>query len=235
MSRGVEAAFGVGSYSNAVAASGAAWGQNSQFQLVDRAISTLGSRRSVQTAGPRLMMAGLLMDKGQNAAALASAQRAHDDANGIGPLSYRSLAAIEQLQTRLGRTKEAAAAREELAKLNAQLPSDGLREFVKHLQNGALASDRHDTATAIAELKAAEERARPGDSNTEVLFDLASYLDAKDDAQAAPRLERIVTSGLLRATQPVLFVRSLYLLGQISERKGDRAKANEHYNSMRMM
>ena len=39
-----------------------------------------------------------------------------------------------------------------------------------------------------------------------------------------------MTSGLLRATQPVQFVRSLYLLGQISERKGDRAKANEHYN-----
>ncbi len=200
------------------------------LKLLDQGISTLGSRGSVQTAGPRLQIAGLLMDKGQNAAALASAQRALEDANGIGPLSYQSLAVIEQLHIRLGHTKEAAAAREELAKRNAQLPSDDLREFAKHLQNGALASDRHDTATAIAEWKLAEGRARPGNSNTDILFELASaFLDAKDDAQAAPRLERIVTSGLLRATQPMPFVRSLYLLGQISERKGDRAKATEYY------
>jgi len=200
------------------------------LKLLDQAIATLGSRGSVQTAGPRLQIAGLLMDKGQNAAALASAQRALEDANGIGPLSYQSLAVIEQLHIRLGHTKEAATAREELAKRNAQLPSDDLREFAKHLQNGALAADRHDTAAAIDEWKLAEGRARPGNSNTDILFDLASaFLDAKDDGQAARRLERIVTSGLLRATQPVPFVRSLFLLGQISERKGDSVKAKEYY------
>ena len=55
------------------------------------------------------------------------------------------------------------------------------------------------------------------------------YLDAHDDPQAQSRFERIVTSGLLRAGDPLPFVRSLYLLGQIHERKGDRAKAAEYY------
>jgi tetratricopeptide (TPR) repeat protein len=200
------------------------------LQLLEQAVAVLGPRGSVQTASMRMQMAGLLMDKGQNGAALAAAQRALDDTNGIGPLSYQSLAVVEQLHLRLGNTKEAAAAQDELARRNAQLPSDDLREFAKHVQNGALASDRHDTATKIAELKLAEGRARPGNSNTEILFDLATaYLDAKDDGQAAPRLERIVTSGLLRASQPLQFVRSLYLLGQINERRGDRAKATGYY------
>jgi hypothetical protein len=127
------------------------------------------------------------------------------------------------------RWAEVDAAHEALAQRSAQLPSGGLRQFARHLQSAALASDRHDTAVAIAELKLAEGRARPGESNTEMLFDFATaFLEAQDDVQAAPRLGRIVTSGPLRAAQPLQFVRSLYLLGQIRERSGDRAKAADY-------
>ena len=48
------------------------------------------------------------------------------------------------------------------------------------------------------------------------------------DPQSVDRFERIVTSGS-RADDPLQFVRSLYFLGQIRERKGDRAKAAEYY------
>jgi len=39
----------------------------------------------------------------------------------------------------------------------------------------------------------------------------------------------VIDAGDLRAGSPIEFVRSLYYLGQISERKGDRAKAAEFY------
>ncbi|HYM25266.1 MAG TPA: tetratricopeptide repeat protein, partial [Vicinamibacterales bacterium] len=67
-------------------------------------------------------------------------------------------------------------------------------------------------------------------SNNDVFFALGlAYLDAHDDAQAAPRFERIATSGVLRSGDPMDFVRSLYYLGQINERQGDRSKAVEYY------
>jgi hypothetical protein len=69
---------------------------------------------------------------------------------------------------------------------------------------------------------------RPRNSSADILFQLGSaYLDTHDDAQASARFERVVSSGAQRAGDPISFVRSLYFLGQISERKGDRAKAAE--------
>ena len=63
-----------------------------------------------------------------------------------------------------------------------------------------------------------------------MLFDLGSaYLDSGNDSEAARRFEKIVTSGTQRANEPLQYVRSLYFLGQISDRKGDRAKAADYF------
>jgi eukaryotic-like serine/threonine-protein kinase len=200
------------------------------IRLFDKAAASVGPRGSVQSASARIAMANLLFERGELSSALVAAQRAAEDAGVIGPIGFLSLVFVERLQTRLGHDREAAAAREALAQRRAQLPSEDLRKLTDHLQMGGLARERHDTATAIRELKLAEDLTRPGTSNSSLFFELGSaYLDAHDDAQAQSRFERIVTSGWLRVGDPVSFVRSLYLLGQIHERKGDRAKAADYY------
>src|SRR5262249_32216164 len=66
--------------------------------------------------------------------------------------------------------------------------------------------------------------------NVPVWYSLAEAdLALHRDAAAATRLQQVIGSGPLRTVYPIQFVRSLYFLGQISERKGDRAKASEYY------
>jgi len=199
------------------------------MRIYEKAIAAIGPKASVQSANVRLALAGLMAERGDAAQALASAQRAVEDADNIGPVSYSGLAAVERLQLRLGHDRDAVKTHDAVVQRRNQLPSERLRQTLDHTQAGVLARDRHDAATAIRELKQAEELARPGATNTDLLFELGSaYLDAHDDAQAAARFERISTSGILRSG-PLPFVRSLYFLGQINERKGDRAKAADYY------
>jgi tetratricopeptide (TPR) repeat protein len=199
-------------------------------RLFDTAATAAGPRGSVQSASARLAMAGLLVERGEPSSALAAAERAATDAGVIGPVGYFSLMLVERLHSRLGHQREAAQVRETLAQRRSQLPSNDLRQLTEHVEAANAARDRHDTAVAIRELTGVEKLLRPGNSNTEFLFELGSaYLDANDDVQAAPRFERIVTSGLLRGGDPLQYVRSLYFLGQINERKGDNAKATEYY------
>ena len=65
---------------------------------------------------------------------------------------------------------------------------------------------------------------------TRIRFALGSaFLAAGNVAEASTRFQRIVESGVQRAGSPVEFVRSLYFLGQISEKQGDRDKARDYY------
>jgi tetratricopeptide (TPR) repeat protein len=105
-----------------------------------------------------------------------------------------------------------------------------LQRIAQYGHDGVMAFDRGDATATIREFKNAEPLIRPGDSNSDFFFTLGSaYLDTGKDAEAATYFERIVKSGTLRANDPLPFVRSLYLLGQISEHKGDRAKAADYY------
>jgi len=54
-------------------------------------------------------------------------------------------------------------------------------------------------------------------------------LGAGNDAAAATHFERVVSSGYGHLFSQIEYVRSLYYLGQIAERKGDSAKARENY------
>ena len=66
--------------------------------------------------------------------------------------------------------------------------------------------------------------------NAGLRFDLGSaYLDSGNDTEAAARFDRIVKGGTQRTNNPIEFVRSLYFLGQISERKSERDKARDYY------
>jgi len=54
-------------------------------------------------------------------------------------------------------------------------------------------------------------------------------LATSNDTEAAARFQRIVDSGVLRLNTPVAYVRSVYFLAQIHERRGERDKARALY------
>jgi tetratricopeptide (TPR) repeat protein/predicted Ser/Thr protein kinase len=200
------------------------------LRLYEAAIAAVGPRGSTQSAGTRLDIAGLLMDSGQPAAALVSAQRAFDDAGGVGQVTFAALSLVVQLHARLGHKSEAARLDEDLTRRRNLIPSDLVKQISQHRQAAALALDRHETAVAIQELKQVEATVLAGQPTALPSFELASaYLDSGNDAEAAARFERIVNGGTQRANSPIDFVRSLYFLGQISERKGDGARARDYY------
>ncbi|MBZ5560013.1 MAG: protein kinase [Acidobacteriia bacterium] len=200
------------------------------LRLYDAAATASGPRASAQSANARLSIARVLADKGQPAAAIVAAQRAFDEAGPNGGLQSSSLSLMAELQTRLGHKSEAATLDDELTRRLSLVPSEVVRQSVQHGHAGLMAIERHETAVAIQELKQVEALAPPGQLNAPLRFILASaYLDSGSDAEAAARFDRIVNGGVQRANNPVQFVRSLYFLGQISERKGDGARAREYY------
>ncbi len=209
------------------------------LKMFDAAARESGSRGSNQSAGARTAMARILLDKGQAADALVLARRARDDVDGRGPQTQVSLELMAVASQQLGREAEATQAAADLARRLDQLPGSALKRF-NHLTAGRRALVRHDTARVIEELKQAESMLPPspggagqtegGQGVVDIWFHLGSaYLAAGNDSEAARRFQRIVDVGPTRLTAPMEYVRSLYLLGQIHDRRGDRPKAADFY------
>jgi len=67
-------------------------------------------------------------------------------------------------------------------------------------------------------------------ANVPVWFTLGSaYLAEKNDAEAAKRFELVLNAQTMRLGYPIEFVRSLYFLAEINERRGNRDKAADYY------
>jgi tetratricopeptide (TPR) repeat protein len=198
------------------------------LRLYDAAIAALGPRGSTQSAGARMQIARLLMDNGEPAAALVSAQRAFDDAGGAG--GFGPLSLIVQLHARLGHKNEVVRLDEDLTRRRNLIPSDLVKQASQHGQAGMMALERHDVGVAIQEMRQVEALVQAQQPAALPSFELASaYVDSGNDTEAAARFDRIVKGGTQRANSPLDFVRSLYFLGRISERKGERDKAREYY------
>jgi tetratricopeptide (TPR) repeat protein len=204
------------------------------IRALDRVAGGEGVAGSNQTAVLRNLEAGLLLSLDRPALALAQAERAVAESRGR-DAENGGLALKAAALAKLGRANEARAAVETLtAKLDV-LPSEGAKRDL-HVVAGKSALDRGDPAEALRELTRAEAllSRQPifpgGDPHCEVWFAAGSaFLAAKNDAEAAARFQRIVDSGEGRAGHPIEYVRSLYFLGQIAERRGDRAKAADFY------
>lgn len=99
--------------------------------------------------------------------------------------------------------------------------------------------DRGDSRQAITELTQAEAMLSGAGFGPALLaltqyvpiwFALGSaHLAAGHLTEAAERFEKIAGATIIRVQYPVEFVRSLYFLGQIADRQGDRAKAAASY------
>src|SRR5207245_10993965 len=119
------------------------------------------------------------------------------------------------------------------------LPSSREKRRVRALA-GAAALGHGDTRRAIAELTQAEAMLPPRTGGggplvsygpqVPIWFALGSaHVAAGTLSEAAARFEKIVDTGRARVYYPVEFIRSLYSLGQIYERSGDRDKAASYY------
>ena len=186
-------------------------------------------------APDRQRIAALLLETGQTERALAEGQRSLATERPIFffwvvrvGLAPASLSVIARAQARLGHPAEAAHAIERIASVADSIPSHFDQRTV-HWLNGRIALDQHDTATALRELTQAQTMLPPADRGIPIWFALGSaYLAVGKDADAALHFQRIVDSPA-RTGAPLEFVRSLYFLGQIADRQGDRDKSRAYY------
>jgi tetratricopeptide (TPR) repeat protein len=202
------------------------------LRLLDQSASVAPG--SVESAFTRNLAARVMLATGQPAAALAMAERAFSDSAGRRS-EWDSLALIIEAHARLGHAADAARVLETLGTKANVLPSEREKRRVL-LVKGVLALQRGDVNGAVASLTAAEQKLAPsyllGPDPPHVPIWFAAgeaYLATHRDADAALRFQKIVDSGELRTGSPIQFVRSLYYLGQISERRGDSAKAADYY------
>jgi tetratricopeptide (TPR) repeat protein/TolB-like protein/predicted Ser/Thr protein kinase len=172
---------------------------------------------------------------GRIQAALAPAERArHAQGESLSTPIGKGRASLAVALSALGRDADARAPLGEIAVRAAAAP--GTREKTRaHAVAGFIAFNRHDYGRVVAELTQAEtlmparNDAGPIPPQPPVWFALGSaYLAQGQDDQADRRFARLV-SGAERVAYPIEYVRSLYFLGQIADRRGDHARAAEYY------
>jgi tetratricopeptide (TPR) repeat protein/TolB-like protein len=209
----------------------------SQFEQTAR---TAGTRGSNGTAWVHNIIASALVETDRPAPALAEAQRGLADAHD-GNAIFGSLFLIARAQALLNRPQDAVKTRDELARLANLLPSESEKRRVIAL-NGTMALDGGDVQSAIADLSRAEAMLPPIYADRRLFAGLiipqqiwiwyglgSAHLRAGNLAEAEKRFAKIIDSRRTRLNTPIEFVRSLFFIGQINERRGDRAKANEYY------
>jgi tetratricopeptide (TPR) repeat protein/predicted Ser/Thr protein kinase len=200
------------------------------LRAYEAAIKCIGGTNSRFTAQMRNDTADLLLELGQPAQAVALATKAIEVEHGDGPDVPDSRILLALAHNRLGHDAEAARALDPLLRIVNALPSE-VPKRMAHLVAGQMALDRHDNAKAITELTQAERMLLPREGPfVSVSTALGqAYVAAGNLAEASARFQRLADSGDRRAWSPVDYVRSLYSLGQINERKGDPARAIEYY------
>ncbi|MBI3400918.1 MAG: protein kinase [Acidobacteria bacterium] len=203
------------------------------IRVFEQSAAGEGAAGSNETAVLRNFAADVLMSLGRPALALAQAERALVDARGR-DAENGSLALKARALAKLGRGDEARRTVETLTANINSLPSDKVKREL-YLVTGQMAFDRGDASGALRDLTRAEtllspQPVSPNPPHPAVWYAIGlAHLDVKNDAEAAARFQRLVDSAEARVGHPIEFVRSLYFLGQIAERRGDKSKAREYY------
>lgn len=173
-----------------------------------------------------------LLDQGRANEALEQFQEAAD----TGREEWSEIGArygLVEAQAELGRIAAAQEALSRLEELQSPIPGNWVRRG-EHQMRGRIALTGGDSAKAVTELESAESLLPPNTGprgvDIDVRYDLAlAYLAAGKSDEANLELEMVVERSASRATRPVEYVRSLYLLGEIAEQQDDRQRARDHY------
>ena len=203
----------------------------SALKYLQTAVAEHGPGGSGESAMHRTVIAEILRARGDNAGAIAEASRAIADARarfGVHEaLLQGALAGSPEITT-------------EFRRASATLPA-GTRMAAPLLVDAVGAIDRGEHARALELLRSFGSHATPGVVGAGALFPIRqprtrleywsgrAELGAGNDTQAAVHFERVASAGYGRLYSPIEYVRSLYYLGQIAERRGDATKARENY------
>lgn len=212
-------------------------GQSSEgMRLLEAATKTPGPWGLTFDSELHLMAARNYLLLGQPARALPHADTARRRPGDplLSPMALGQLHAAIALN-RLGRAADARAVADQLTARAGMVEGTRYKRLA-NLLRGSLALDNHDVAGATAALLEAEQspRARenfgPPPAGPEVWYATASlYLASGNDKEAEKRLI-LLTTRAEHLLFPIEYVRSLYWLGQIAERRGDRDKARRYYS-----
>jgi len=140
---------------------------------------------------------------------------------------YRGLAYLG-----LNNILEAGKAAEELEAINAKGMRKDLDIRMVDRLTGLIELEKKNYGGAIARLKKAVDSLAYGplEKDARYLDSLAlAYFRAGDLDKAQAEYERILALATVRADDGDIYARSIYSLGRIFEKKGDKAKAREHY------
>ncbi len=189
---------------------------------------------TLRTAVTHELAAGLELQCGQTAAAVASAEKAVAGAKDD-PEELNALSLFAWTLSAAGRQKEADAAVSEVAsKADPLAPARDGRTLA--FARGSVALARRDFVVAIEELQRAQAALPPGgpalipSPHTSIWFALGkAYFDAGRTREAEPWFQKVLDRSAERTYDPVDFVRSWYYLGKIREERGDTAGAREAY------
>ncbi len=197
-----------------------------------------GASGSNESSATRALMAMVLLDRGQTREALTMAERGVAEARG-GPSAFANTGLAAIAAERIGQPAVAAKGFATLEEWFTRVRSPRIQRLTA-LVRGRVALDAGDLDRAVAELERADASMPPG--GTPLLFwgtpELqpqvwsalgTAHLRAGRLDQARQNFERVAGSGARHLLAPVVYVESLYQLGQIAERQGDIGQAREHY------
>jgi DNA-binding winged helix-turn-helix (wHTH) protein/tetratricopeptide (TPR) repeat protein len=206
------------------------------LSLLEDAARAYDEGRS-KSAQARNEEAHLLLALGRPESALGLAKLAQEEGKGHHP-EWEGLFLEGMARARLDQAEEAAAVAAKLLARTELIPAEKERRRHHHLL-GELALQRGETDVAIAELEWAASMLLPrGFQSSEPLprhvpiwYALANaYRKAGEPGPAAAWFERITDSTTERVWWPVLYARSLYRLGEISEAAGELDTACDYYS-----
>jgi serine/threonine protein kinase/tetratricopeptide (TPR) repeat protein len=209
------------------------------LKRLEAAAAVMGAQGSNETAAVRNAMADVLLARGHAADALRAATRALEESRGR-TSQFESRMYIALAQAGLGRTSDMAATLAEMSALQGSVPGTNEEEYPEIVK--AIAAIRAgDAAAGLDALRRAERFIEPGPIFVVAPIPLRqpatvvwywrgmAHLAAGRHADAAAEFERVANGGFRRLHTPIEFVRSLYFLGQIAEKQGDRVKARDYY------
>ncbi len=220
---------------NAIAVNALYRGRSREALAAIQAGEDLGEPDPV-SAQSKSFAAYVLLEKGQPTEALEQAGIARREGQGD-IAQWEGLFVAALAQAKLGRWSEADKAAEELRGIAESLPTEKAKRRYHHLL-GDLALARSDATRAIEELERARALlpqrgfwSRAGlPEHAPIWFSLGSaHLLAGRDEEAASCFRRILESSTERLDWPIPYVRSLYFLGKIHEKRGETEKAQEYY------
>jgi serine/threonine protein kinase/Flp pilus assembly protein TadD len=197
-----------------------------------RLVADQGPDGSSESAGAHGVVAEIAIARGRHADARAAIERAVADSRGrlsiLDVLFIGSLTGSAQLRDEYGRVAET------LPAMSAERVLPLLTDAIRGIEAGRYAD-------AVPLLRRVDAQIPPGVVVGGAITPIRqprtllnywtgrAHLGAGNHIEAAAAFTRVVEAGYGRLFTPIEYVRSLYYLGQLAEKRGDRAKAAEHY------